>query len=402
MGGLYMECIYRYIDLADEIIKYVGVVWGKTRTLKDRIREHSKEDWCRVRKWRIEYISENIDNRAEAEAFETHYINMFGTGSYYNIRKVGQGINKFLPDRSKDWVEYNPVGILKNEKIKQNTELKKINCEIEDIKKQIENKTIEANTLKEKLYDLIDYSLSTQFVKKQFINRYNPIQKIYSVGFRLEEVELYFKLFNSDTKTTFISKIYRMDGEEIDRCTLQLVDCCDGNYLTMFSPAYPYGEDIGLSESNDLKNAQLRMIASVHHYYFPDNKDAYEKFYKALLVEKLKLEYYSKPKPLYHIIRDNIDRFVIESEDRRFILKYNNGNLIEFQDRNNDYFWCIEYGGSYGFGEYDGLKYPNNDYYSEAKNALYVNADKNNTEQLKFINKIISKISAQDNLLEAC
>lgn len=37
-----MACIYRYTDLTDNIIKYVGIVWSGNRTLKQRLYEHSK------------------------------------------------------------------------------------------------------------------------------------------------------------------------------------------------------------------------------------------------------------------------------------------------------------------------------------------------------------------------
>lgn len=35
-----MAYVYKYTDLLDNVVKYVGIVWGKTRTLQDRIKEH--------------------------------------------------------------------------------------------------------------------------------------------------------------------------------------------------------------------------------------------------------------------------------------------------------------------------------------------------------------------------
>lgn len=40
-----MAIVYRYIDLRDNIIKYVRIVWANNRTLDDRIREHSANDF---------------------------------------------------------------------------------------------------------------------------------------------------------------------------------------------------------------------------------------------------------------------------------------------------------------------------------------------------------------------
>ena len=37
-----MAIVYRYTDLADNTIKYVGIVWSGNRTLKQRDEEHRK------------------------------------------------------------------------------------------------------------------------------------------------------------------------------------------------------------------------------------------------------------------------------------------------------------------------------------------------------------------------
>lgn len=101
-----MAWVYRYTDLADGIIKYVGVVWGETRTLEQRIKEHERNDeWCYTRKWKIEYITKGIDTRNEAESYESHYIELYGTGKYFNIRQTNYGTNKFLPNKEEEWKE---------------------------------------------------------------------------------------------------------------------------------------------------------------------------------------------------------------------------------------------------------------------------------------------------------
>lgn len=99
-----MAWIYRYTDLDDGIIKYVGIVWGKTRVLSSRIDEHKKHNWYKGKHWKIEYISEKIDTRSEAESFESHYVSLYRP--YYNISKKGWGLNKFLPNRENEWIEY--------------------------------------------------------------------------------------------------------------------------------------------------------------------------------------------------------------------------------------------------------------------------------------------------------
>lgn len=101
-----MGYVYRYTDLDDNQIKYVGIVWSDNRTLKQRIREHEyNDDWCKGRGWKIEYISENIETRTDAEYLESHYISRFGTGRWYNIAKSGWGVSSFIKDRD-DWQLY--------------------------------------------------------------------------------------------------------------------------------------------------------------------------------------------------------------------------------------------------------------------------------------------------------
>lgn len=101
-----MGYIYRYTDLADNIIKYVGIVWSENRSLKQRIQEHEKDNWCKVRRWKIEYITTNVNNRTEAEFFESHYISLYQTYKYYNIKKPNWGTSNLIPFTENDWKEY--------------------------------------------------------------------------------------------------------------------------------------------------------------------------------------------------------------------------------------------------------------------------------------------------------
>lgn len=101
-----MACIYRYTDLADNIIKYVGIVWSDNRTLKQRLYEHSKNDeWCKNGNFKIEYIK--VKSRTDAEFLEAHYISLYHTDKYYNDSKSEWGISSFVPYKESDWKEYN-------------------------------------------------------------------------------------------------------------------------------------------------------------------------------------------------------------------------------------------------------------------------------------------------------
>lgn len=101
-----MSCVYRYTDLEDGIIKYVGIVWSENRTLKQRVKEHAtNDDWCKNKSWLIEFIEENINSRTDAEYFEAHYISLYETDKWFNQKKSGWGKSSFLPER-KDWKVY--------------------------------------------------------------------------------------------------------------------------------------------------------------------------------------------------------------------------------------------------------------------------------------------------------
>lgn len=93
-------CVYRYTDIEDRKIKYVGIVTkGK---LSSRLANHNNDDeWCIGKKWYIEYFE--CGTRSEAEAFEAHLIALYGTGEYYNTHKAKWGLNSFLPDVEKWW-----------------------------------------------------------------------------------------------------------------------------------------------------------------------------------------------------------------------------------------------------------------------------------------------------------
>ncbi len=132
-----MAYVYRYIDKKDGIIKYIGIVWGKNRTLEQRIKEHEKYDsWCKNKEWNIEFITENINSRTDAEYFEAHYISLFNTDKWYNVKKAGWGISEYLPNRN-DWKK-----IINNEEIikKLKEQVLILQNELNENKKKLEEK----------------------------------------------------------------------------------------------------------------------------------------------------------------------------------------------------------------------------------------------------------------------
>lgn len=100
-----MAYVYKYIDKADGICKYVGIVYGKTSSMKERTWEHYKYDkWCIGKEWDIYYLE--VKTRTDAEFLESHYINLYNTKQYYNIKKTKWGISELYKEE-KPWKKFN-------------------------------------------------------------------------------------------------------------------------------------------------------------------------------------------------------------------------------------------------------------------------------------------------------
>lgn len=122
-GGYYMGFIYRYTDLEDNLIKYVGIV-HTNRPLYKRIYEHETQySWVKNRKWKIEYIAKT--SRTTLEALEAHLIALYKTNQFYNRGKKNWGLCEYIPDIESEWVEYTESDKRKNE-IKQSTHKKRL------------------------------------------------------------------------------------------------------------------------------------------------------------------------------------------------------------------------------------------------------------------------------------
>ena len=110
-----MADVYRYVDLHDEKIKYVGIVWSDNRTLEQRVKEHSKQDeWCVNGCWRVEYLQKEVKSRIDAELLEAHYISQFKTNEWYNTSKANWGTSELLQNDAEEvWKEYTTIGDIK-------------------------------------------------------------------------------------------------------------------------------------------------------------------------------------------------------------------------------------------------------------------------------------------------
>lgn len=177
-----MAYVYRYIDPDDRKIKYVGIVWGENRTLYNRVKEHEKEKWHEDKRWIIEYIAEGIDNKSEADAFESHYVSLYNP--CYNISKVGWGINKYLPDRENDWIIYKPEDF-KTKTISRVKKVKKITKKQNNNLKDNESEVFfEQNEKSIKLVEfVIDQLINFNFYITQLRKNNYSFRKMYRLEY---------------------------------------------------------------------------------------------------------------------------------------------------------------------------------------------------------------------------
>lgn len=98
-----MAYVYRYVDIVDNIIKYVGIVYGESRSLEQRINEHKNDYWYKNSIWKVEYLDIEIRTRTDAEFYESHFISYFQTDKYYNISKSGWGVSDLISNDESQW-----------------------------------------------------------------------------------------------------------------------------------------------------------------------------------------------------------------------------------------------------------------------------------------------------------
>ena len=159
-----MAYVYRYTDLSDGIIKYVGVVWSENRTLSQRIREHLNDKWCKGKKWKIEFIKLEGQSRTDAEYLESHFISLFGTDKYFNTRKAGWGISSIIKGTF-NWELYSCENLKTAEEYEE--EIKNLKRQINDYEEKISEMSVTIEKLRNEFwrreFDISD-SCNTEYI----------------------------------------------------------------------------------------------------------------------------------------------------------------------------------------------------------------------------------------------
>lgn len=97
-----MAYVYKYVDKNDGIVKYVGIIKNETNFPK-RFRQHERDWWFDQGDWDIFYI-ETL-SVTDAEVLEAHFIELYGTGEYFNKAKTGWGLCSFVQDNHLEWTK---------------------------------------------------------------------------------------------------------------------------------------------------------------------------------------------------------------------------------------------------------------------------------------------------------
>lgn len=98
-----MPYVYRYTDLDDNTVKYIGIIKNDTH-FPGRFDDH-KRDKLAGRNWKIEYIY--VSTITDAEALEYHFIAFYQTYNWFNVAKRNGGLCTFAPSVYEfEWEEY--------------------------------------------------------------------------------------------------------------------------------------------------------------------------------------------------------------------------------------------------------------------------------------------------------
>ena len=95
-----MFYVYKYKDLDDGVVKYIGI----TDNLDRRISQHKKEGGFLGHRWDICYLQ--VPTKSDAESLEAHFIAVYNTHLFLNKAKAQWGQLSFYNDQTYEWKPY--------------------------------------------------------------------------------------------------------------------------------------------------------------------------------------------------------------------------------------------------------------------------------------------------------
>ena len=204
-----MGYVYKYTDVEDGIVKYIGIVWSENRTLSQRIKEHQTYDeWCNGKCWKIEYLE--IDNKTDCEGLEGHFISLYDTNKWYNKGKTNWGVSKIYSMINWDWKEFDYV--------------------LEDVKIKKRNRRRINDTFLSNLYNKSIYIFN------------NGVCYCFFKTFKKEPVYVYMALSPEEERFAIENNIRYMNREQLN-CIIEM----------MAEDNKPFGYGTMLSEIEQMK-----------------------------------------------------------------------------------------------------------------------------------------------------
>lgn len=186
-----MNYVYRYTDLADGIIKYVGIVCRASdddSVLLRRFYEHKNNDWWMQGKtWKIEYIQ--VPTKNDAISLEGHFVAKYNTKKWYNTSKTNLGMLSFL-NIDFEWTVLKDSIYVEPKKLEER-EIKRVYVEVDKFPDIVAEKLAEVSACIRKIDNLIldqDYS---RFQKETLLNDREELERQrnifinYQLGFKL-------------------------------------------------------------------------------------------------------------------------------------------------------------------------------------------------------------------------
>ncbi len=199
--------VYRYIDKADNEIKYVGI----SNNVPLRIKQHNYDEWTFNKTWMIEVLrTDEPLNRTSAMILESHFISLYNTGDYYNINQIHDGLGQFLTDlpESFEWELYKEIKVSKS-----STDNSQTDVTVETLK--IGNLKILCNT---KLLDDDTYEIN-ESSSDEVISKYDE-DMIYSFCVELLSVERQFERLFGDFQIEIGNKIVNITQSQLELAEL--------------------------------------------------------------------------------------------------------------------------------------------------------------------------------------
>lgn len=200
-----MGFLYRYIDLEDDIVKYVGIVHSKNRTLQQRLKDHHKDSWYEPNRFKIQMVDCGEMSRTDLEYLESHFIAFYETYKWFNKSKANWGCSSIIDSSKYKWVDIDEIQFRSKHSKTRSTTSKAKNTSYLAIKAE---KVLNRKRL---IYSISNSILSTIPMEQiPLVEDYS----YYLVRHRYDELTMYMKYMNDhsvyakfDSRIAYVTKV---------------------------------------------------------------------------------------------------------------------------------------------------------------------------------------------------